>query len=85
MIVAIVIVMILGTNDVGGVGNVFEAAEEGKRLIWFKWVGNFNIDSGTVKINDKEIKIKMHSHGSEKTFRWKWTEILIDENDLQLK
>lgn len=36
MIVAIVIVMILGTNDVGGVGNVFEAAEEGKRLIWFK-------------------------------------------------
>lgn len=36
MIVAIIVVMILGTNDIGGVRKVFEIAEEGKRLIWFK-------------------------------------------------
>lgn len=36
MVLAVVIVMILGTNDAGGVSNVFQIAEEGKRLIWFK-------------------------------------------------
>ena len=36
MILAVIIVMILGTNDVGGVENVFKTAEEGNRLIWFK-------------------------------------------------
>lgn len=36
MVLAIVIVMILGTNDAGGVENVFRIAEEGNRLIWFK-------------------------------------------------
>jgi Na+/pantothenate symporter len=36
MVLAIVIVMILGTNDAGGVSNVFQIAEEGDRLIWFK-------------------------------------------------
>jgi solute carrier family 5 (sodium-coupled monocarboxylate transporter), member 8/12 len=37
MVLAIVIVMILGTNDAGGVSNVFQIAEEGNRLIWFKY------------------------------------------------
>lgn len=36
MVLAIVIVMFLGTNDAGGVANVFKIADEGKRLIWFK-------------------------------------------------
>lgn len=36
MILAVVLVMILGTNDAGGVKKVFEIAEEGDRLIWFK-------------------------------------------------
>lgn len=36
MIGAIIVVMILGTLTVGGFVNVFEIAERGKRLIWFK-------------------------------------------------
>lgn len=36
MILAVVIVMVLGTNDAGGVAKVFEIADEGGRLIWFK-------------------------------------------------
>lgn len=42
MVLAIVAVMILGTNHVGGIEKVFEIAEEGNRLIFFKWV-KFNI------------------------------------------
>lgn len=41
MIIAIIVVMILGTNDVGGVEKVFQIAEEGNRLIWFKQVFHF--------------------------------------------
>lgn len=36
MILAVAIVMILGTSEVGGIKNVFTIAEEGNRLIWFK-------------------------------------------------
>jgi hypothetical protein len=36
MILAVVVVMILGTNEAGGVQNVFKIAEEGNRLIWFE-------------------------------------------------
>jgi len=36
MVLAIVAVMILGTYDAGGVEKVFEIADEGNRLIFFK-------------------------------------------------
>lgn len=36
MILAIVVVMVIGTIDVGGIQNVFRVAQEGNRLIWFK-------------------------------------------------
>jgi sodium-coupled monocarboxylate transporter 8/12 len=36
MIGAVTIVMILGTLQVGGIVNVFQIAEEGGRLMWFK-------------------------------------------------
>jgi sodium-coupled monocarboxylate transporter 8/12 len=36
MIGAVTIVMILGTLQVGGIANVFQIAEEGGRLMWFK-------------------------------------------------
>lgn len=38
MVLAVVIVMFLGTSDVGGVQKVFTIAQEGNRLIWFEWV-----------------------------------------------
>jgi len=40
MVTGLVVVIIIGTVDVGGVGNVFEAAKEGGRLNFF----NFNPD-----------------------------------------
>jgi solute carrier family 5 (sodium-coupled monocarboxylate transporter), member 8/12 len=40
MILAICIVMVLGTNQVGGVANVFSIANEGGRLIWFDFDPN---------------------------------------------
>lgn len=36
MVLAVVIVMILGTNHVGGIENVFKIADEGNRLVFFK-------------------------------------------------
>lgn len=36
MILAMVVVMVLGTIEVGGVQNVFRIAQEGNRLVWFK-------------------------------------------------
>lgn len=36
MVLAIIVVMVLGTNEVGGVVNVFKVAEEGGRLILFE-------------------------------------------------
>ena len=36
MVAGIVVVIIIGTVDVGGVGKVFEAAKEGGRLNFFK-------------------------------------------------
>jgi len=36
MILAIVLVMFLGTNDVGGITKVFKVAQEGNRIIWFE-------------------------------------------------
>ncbi len=41
MIGAVLIVMVLGTIKIGGVGNVFEIAERSGRLVWFKFVENF--------------------------------------------
>lgn len=41
MIIAVVAVMILGTNEIGGITNVFKIADEGNRLIWFKY-SSFN-------------------------------------------
>jgi hypothetical protein len=41
MIGAVLIVMVLGTIKMGGVGNVFEIAERSGRLVWFKLVENF--------------------------------------------
>jgi sodium-coupled monocarboxylate transporter 8/12 len=41
MIGAVLIVMVLGTFKMGGVGNVFEIAERSGRLVWFKLVENF--------------------------------------------
>ncbi|CAO1405272.1 unnamed protein product [Diamesa tonsa] len=35
MIVSILIVMVLGTSQVGGIANVFKIADRGNRLIWF--------------------------------------------------
>lgn len=35
MLVAVCVVMILGTNEVGGVANVFKIAQDGGRLVWF--------------------------------------------------
>ncbi|CRK91471.1 CLUMA_CG005138, isoform A [Clunio marinus] len=35
MILAVIIVMILGTNEVGGMTNVFNIASEGNRIVWF--------------------------------------------------
>ena len=37
MILAVIIVMVLGTLQVGGIVNVFKIAEHGNRLIWFKY------------------------------------------------
>lgn len=42
MVGSIIIVMILGTLTVGGFINVFEIAERGQRLIWFKFVLSFD-------------------------------------------
>lgn len=36
MVLAIIVVIFLGTNEVGGVANVFKVADEGGRLIWFE-------------------------------------------------
>lgn len=36
MVLAVAIVMVLGTNEVGGVQQVFTIAQEGNRLIWFE-------------------------------------------------
>jgi solute carrier family 5 (sodium-coupled monocarboxylate transporter), member 8/12 len=38
MIIAIVVVMVLGTLELGGVWSVFEIADRGGRLVWFKLV-----------------------------------------------
>lgn len=38
MIGAVLIVMVLGTLQVGGIVNIFRIAEEGGRLMWFKLV-----------------------------------------------
>lgn len=35
MIVAVCVVMVLGTNEVGGISNVFSIANDGGRLVWF--------------------------------------------------
>lgn len=43
MIVSILIVMVLGTSQVGGVANVFKIADRGNRLVWFKYEINLHI------------------------------------------
>lgn len=37
MVLAVIIVMVLGTLEVGGIVNVFKIAEHGNRLVWFKY------------------------------------------------
>ncbi len=48
MIGAVLIVMVLGTIKMGGVGNVFEITDRSGRLVWFKLVENFKFLSQSI-------------------------------------